>query len=292
MEIKDKVVRLVTLGLILLFGWVLYWGVIVPKRQGVKSLRQALGNMEFQINKILGEEVALRGGAMQAEQLEKELASLVVKIPSERDLPKIIDQLLNQVGAGLKINYSLVEPKEIKAEGKSRRIPIELRLKTTYPNFLTYLTQLDKLRAANRIDLLELRRPADKPEELDVHLILSVFVMPEGEEQRTEDFAKELIPKTTGLSPFKPARNIPASNGAEGLKPTGERGLEPVTATTAPKEVLPTLQGIMKGDFKAAIIDNEVLYVDDVMGGWRVVRITDHSVVMKKGGRNLTLEMK
>jgi Tfp pilus assembly protein PilO len=284
MDMREKIVRLVTLMLIVVLGFVLYRAFIIPKRQGIKSLRKNLKNIELQINNVLGEEVALRG-PLKGKELEEYLENLILKIPSERDIPRVINQLLTQVGKGLKIDYSLIQPKKLEPKGRYKKLPIELKFSTSYTHFNTYLSQLKALPEVFMIDRMDMRRMPGKPDRLHVHLIVSAFVMPGEVEERAEAIAKEAYPKVPKVSPFKPKR-IPKK-----VKP-GEEVRKAEEA--AEEEIEPTfiLQGIVRGDFKGAIINDHLVYVGDLIEGYRVLNVKENSVVLKKGHKLKILEMK
>ncbi|KPJ69000.1 hypothetical protein AMJ44_04855 [candidate division WOR-1 bacterium DG_54_3] len=281
MELRDRIIRLATFILILILGVILYRTFIIPKRKGIKSLKNNLKNIEFQMANVLGEEVALRGGAIEAEELEKTLEKLVLQIPSEKDIPKIINRFLTEVGKGLKIDYVLIQPQKLESEGRYKKLPIELEFTTTYAHFNSYLSQLKTLPEVFRIESLDMRRSPANPDQLYVHLLVSAFVMPGEVEEKIEAIGKETYPEVSPkVSPFKPVR-LPQK-----ITTTRERELV--------KGVEPTLnlQGIMRGELKAAIINDHVLYVDDTIEGYRIINIKENSVVLRKDGRIKILELK
>jgi len=274
MDLRDRIIRLATLILILILGFVLYRTFVVPKRKGIQSLQKNLKNIELQMANVLGEEVALRGGALEAEELEKHLEKLVLQIPSERDIPKIINRLLTEVGKGLKIDYTLIQPRELETEGRYKKLPIELKFNTTYLDFTSYLTQLKNLPEVFRIESLDMRRSPTDPNQLHIHLLVSAFVMPGEVERRIEAIASpEGYPKEPKVSPFKPKR-IPQ-------KIETRREVEAQVGEEPPL----VLQGIMRGELKAAIINDHVLYVDDTIEGYRIINIKENSVVLRKAGK-------
>ncbi len=282
MDIRDRITRLVTFMLILILGWILYRTLITPKRRGITSLKQNLKNIEYQISGVLGEEIDLRGGVLEAKQLEDHLKKLILKIPSERDIPDVINRFLTEVGKGLKIDYTLIQPKKLESEGRYKKLPIELEFTTSYAHFNTYLSQLSAMPEVFRIESMDMRRSPVQADRLHVHLLLSAFVMPGGVEEKVEAIAKEAYPEVPKVSPFKP-KAIP-------LKPRVGPGIPSpgVIRTETPL----TLQGIMRGDIKAAIINDTILYVDDVIEGYRVLNIRESSVVLRKGRRTKILRLK
>lgn len=281
MDRKDRLIRLITFMLILALGWILYRAFITPKRKGIKSLRQNLKNIEFQISNVMGEEVTLRGGEQEAEQMEDYLKKLILKIPSERDVPKIIDELLNQVGKGLNIDYTLIQPKKLEREGRYKRLPIELKFTTTYSHFNAYLSQLKALPEVIRIDNLDMRRSPAASDLVEIHLRLSAFVMPGEGEEKAEAIAKEAYPEPPPISPFRPQPAPPKPKPVAPRTETYQEIAEPSLK----------LQGIMRGEIKAAIINDEVVHVDSIIEGYRVINIKETSVVLRKGRRIKILKL-
>jgi|GEM_PF-896257 len=283
MEKRDKAVRLITFLLILLLGWILYRMLITPKRRGITSLRQSLKNIDLQIGSVLGEEVVLRGGADEVEQIEDHLKKLILKIPSEQDVPKIIDQLLTAVGKGLPIDYRLIQPKKVESEGRYKRLPIELKFATTYDAFNVYLSQLKSMPEVFRVDSLDMRRSPGNPEVVEVHLQLSAFVMPGEAERQAEAIVNAYPEKVPEASPFTPKR-IPAPKS----QPAAPK-LELEAPAVGEADL--TLQGIIQGEIKAALINDAIVHVDSVVEGYRVINIKPDSVVLKKGRRIKILKL-
>ena len=279
MNIQEKVTRLITLLLILILGWILYQAFIVPKQAGVKSLQKSLENIDFQINSVLGGDVALRGGVTEVEQLEEHLRKLILKIPSEKDIPKTIHKFLTQVGKGLKVDYSLIQPQKIETEGRYKKLPIELKFSATYNDFNVYLSQLKALPEIFRVEKLEMRRSPGFPDRLEIDLLVSAFVMPGDVEEKVEAIAAGAPPPIREVSPFTP-KTIVRKVEAAAEKPETEAEKEPVFV----------LQGILQGKIKGAIINEQLVSVDDVIGGYRILNIKEDSVVLRKGSRTIILK--
>ncbi|MBU0672462.1 MAG: type 4a pilus biogenesis protein PilO [Candidatus Margulisbacteria bacterium] len=273
MSNKEKIIKLIALLVILVLAFMSYRALVAPKRQGISNLQRSLENVELQMSSILGEKVSLKTGSTGAAELEKELENLTLKIPSESDLPRIINQLLTQTGQGLGLDYTLVEPKSAQKEGRYNKIPIELQFITTFSKLNTYLTQLDKLPQQIIIENLLLRRLAEKPGALEVQLTLAVFVMPGEETEKEPAITDSKILKIPTANPFRPggSRNTITTGNGQAQKPL-------------------KLQGIIRGNFSAAIINNQVVYVGDVINGYRVMNIRESSVVLIKNGKTLTLQ--
>jgi Tfp pilus assembly protein PilO len=282
MDVRDRITRLVTFVLILVLGFVLYRVLITPKRQGINSLRRNLKNIELQISGALGEEVILGTGAAGEEQLETFLQKLTLQIPSERDIPKIINKFLTEVGKGLNLDYGLIQPRSLKPKGHYKKLPIELKFSITYPQFNTYLTQLKSLPEVFVIESMDMRRMPGKADRLNVHLVVSAFVMPGAVEQKIEAITLEAYPEEPKASPFLPK-----------AVPTKPKATEaPSEAAVSEKPASPlVLQGILLGELKSAIINDQLIYIDDLIEGYRLINIKKDSVVLQKGRSIIRLRL-
>ena len=294
---QDKILRIVTLLLILIFGWVSYRAIITPKREGAKSIANSLKNIDFQINRFLGEEVALRGGSMQAAELKKELEQLSAKIPSEKELPRVIDQVLTRAGQGLKISYNFIEPKKAETEGKYKRVPVELEFVASYADFNTYISQLKKLPELIRADKLRIQRLPDDPTKLSVYILLSTFFMPKEEEENQAALPKEIFAETAAdTNPFQPIKALlPAFTGRaanpEQFRNEGGNQPESAPAPRASPEVF-VLTGVILGAVNAALINDSVVYLGDKIGNYQLVNVKERMATLKSGQRTLILKQK
>jgi Tfp pilus assembly protein PilO len=282
MDVRDRITRLATFILILILGFVLYRTLITPKRQGINSLKQNLKNIELQLSSVLGEEVTLGGGEAGEEELEDYLKNLILKIPSERDIPRVINQFLTQVGKGLSVDYSLIQPRSLQPKGRYQKLPIELKFSTNYEHFNTYLSQLKALPEVFVIDSMDMRRMPGKADRLNVHLVVSAFVMPGRVESKIEAITMEAYPEEPEASPFIP-RGFPPQ--PEAIKAPSEAA---VGETQAPSFIL---QGIVLGEFKSAIINDRLVYVDDLIEGYRVINIKQDTVILQRGRRVIKLQL-
>jgi Tfp pilus assembly protein PilO len=281
---RENIIKLLTLGLIVILGYISYTVFISPKSKGVRSLQQTLKRIETQLNSIFGEDVTLRGGTAQNEEILRQLEKLRKQIPSERDLTMVVDEIISKSGKGLSLDYKLIEPQELKAEGKYKRLPIKLGFATDYYGFLTYLTQLSQLPVIVVIDSLKMNRSAEFPGKLDIDLELSAFLMPAqpGEAKKAE---KETAPSLL-TNPFLVEEEI-----------TGEiRAIRPpipgLKSQKAPAGTGLKLQGIWKGKEIRAFINGKTVTAGDNMNGYQVDQIGDKKVVLTKGGKAYTLTLK
>ncbi|MFC1540533.1 type 4a pilus biogenesis protein PilO [Candidatus Margulisiibacteriota bacterium] len=280
MDTRDRIIRLTTFLLILILGFVLYRGLITPKRKGINSLKRNLQNIEGQIGSVLGEEVTLGGGAASEEQMEAFLLKLTKQIPSEKDIPQILNQFLNQVGKGLNVDYSLIQPQGLKPMGRYKKLPIELKFSTTYSHLNTYLTQLKSLPEVFMIDSMDMRRMPGQSDRLQVHLMVSAFVMPGGVEKIIQAITGEALPLAPQTSPFLP-HELPK-------KPVTDKTPSAVAVPDSPAPSF-NLKGILYGELKSAIVNDRLVYVGDLIDGYEVINIRENNVVLKKGRRIVKL---
>lgn len=281
---RENIIKLVTLALIVILGYISYTVFISPKSKGVKNLNITLKRIETQLNSIFGEDVTLRGGTAQNEEILRQLEKLRKQIPSERDLTMVVDEIISKSGKGLSLDYNLIEPQELKPEGKYKRLPIKLGFATNYYGFLTYLTQLSQLPVIVVIDGLKMNRSAEFPGKLDIGLELSAFLMPAqpGEAIKAE---KETAPSLL-TNPFLVEEEITGETSATRPPFPG------LTTTKAPTGTGLKLQGIWKGTEIRAFINGKAVTEGEKVDGYQVYQIGDKKVVLTKGGKTYTLTLK
>lgn len=287
MPTQQKIIRIIVFILILVLGYILYQTLISPKQKNYYNLKKTLDNINIQKNKVLLEQKDLKDLPKESAEIERKLESLVAKIPSEQDIPKIINNLLTEAGKGLNIDYQLIEPKNVIDEKIYKRVPIELRFIITYDNFNTYLSQLKNLQETIIIESLDMQRVPQERDKLMIHLLLSSFVMPRGKEEKRDSFIREPFPEVSVTKEASPFKSIKAPEKAKKEKP------KPETDKKAKKVEKPlVLQGIIGGDFKAALINDQVVYLNGVVNGYRVVEISESRVVLRKGRKTKILKTK
>jgi len=287
MPTQQKIIRIIVFFLILILGYVLYQTLILPKQNNYYNLKKTLDNINIQKSKVLVEQKDLKDLPKESADLEKKLESLVAKIPSEQDIPKIINNLLTDAGKGLNIDYQLIEPKNAIDEKIYKRVPIELRFIISYDNFNTYLAQLKKLKETIIIESLDMQRVPREQDKLMIHLLLSSFVMPKAKAEKGESFIRAPFPEISVTKEVSPFKSIKAPEKAKKEKP------KPKTDQKAKKVEKPlVLQGIIGGAFKAALINDQVVYLNGTVNGYRVVEISENRVVLRKGSKTKILKAK
>ena len=196
----------------------------------------------------------------------------------------------------MNIDYNLIQPKALVKEGRYKKMPIELNFATTYSSFITYLTRLRGMPEMFIIESLELKRSPANPVRLEVRLTVAAFVMPREGSDVAKAISSAPYPEVAApaVSPFKP-ENKPKPKEVKKAPTPVVKAKEPVIQKA---EIELCLQGIIqtgeiKGKaIKAAIINDKIMYIDDKIGGYRIVNIRADYVVLKRGRqtRKLMLE--
>jgi len=274
---QDKIIKLVTLGLILILGFVSYRVFIIPKAQGVRLLRQTIKKVDQQIASLFGEEVVLKGGLEQQEALMKQLEELASKVPSERDLPRIMDEVITQATKGLDIDFKFIEPQEVIPKGNYKKFPLKVVLVSSYFDFLAYLSQLSQISATVDIGNLSMKKGTDNPQMLETELTMYLFVLP-AEAGEPQGKAQALAP-TFQVDPFNRTQT---SLGLKEILGEEKKESEPAVR----------LQGIWKGREVRAFINNKIVKAGEAFEDYQVESIGAKDVVLTKGGKRYTLKLK
>lgn len=281
---KENVIKLVTLGMIVILGYISYQVFISPKSKGIKNLKTTMKRIETQLNSIFGEDVTLRGGAAQNEDVLRQLEKFKQQIPSENDLPRVVNDIISQSGKGLKIDYTLIEPQELKTEGKYKRLPIKLGFTANYYGFLAYLTQLSQLSVITVTDSLRMNRNPVTPDKLDINLELSAFLMPAAPGEPKKAGKETILSLLT--NPFKKDEEV--TNEVQAEKTAGPAF--PTRKTAAGPGL--KLQGVWKGKEVRAFVNGRTVKAGEKVDGYLVNEIRDKKVVLTKGGKTYTLTLK
>jgi hypothetical protein len=234
----------------------------------INSLRDTLRSIDNEIDSIVPRETIIKEGLDIREVVKKELEDLMKKIPTEQEVPFIIDDLLSKVGAGLSVDYKFIQPQPIASEGNYSRLPLKVNFVSDYTDFNLYLKQLKKLPTTVRIDTLSLNKTAAPPK-LAVDMLLSAFVMPGAPpEAARKEFS---LRKAYVFDPF--FRPSELSGGEKGKK--------------GPTFVL---EGIWEGREKRAVINDRLISKGGSVDGWELISIGRNEVTLGKEGKTLTIQ--
>ncbi len=268
---KENIIKIATVVLALVLGLLIYGILIAPKKQVVANLRKNITRMRSQIKTITGNETFSTGGPAEQKKFEKELAILKAKIPTDKEIPRVIDQIVAQAGKGIKIDYDLIQVKNIVTENNYKRLSIDLRFATTFSSFDRYLSQLKHLPTAVRIDNLNIQTPAAGSGGISVQMAISVFVLPEA--IRAASAAKPKEYAASSANPFYSKKNLPAA--APAAAPV-------ITRVVTPEAI--KLQGIFSvKSSKMALINDKIVTKGGTVNGYTVIEIGDNRVILQKG---------
>ena len=263
----QKIVAVVLIVGVVVWGY--YNFLYKPKVKKIESLKKQLHTVELELKLVAPPEMILKKGVDVRDLIKIELDELMKKIPTEKEVPYIIKDLVTEVGKGLNIDYNLIKPGAVKPEGKYKRLPLTVDFFGDYSDLNLYLKELKKLPATIRIDKLNLNRTS-KPPEIQVKMVMSAFVMPGGTSKKGEFRAER---KAYLFDPF-----FKLEVGKSETTKSEKQGYE--------------LQGIWYGEkVKRAFINNKVLSIGDKIDGFIVSRITKEEVDLKKSGVIITLKL-
>jgi len=265
MPLWQRVVAIVlTAGLVL---WLYYTYLYFPKVSEIGRLKNTLRTVELEIEMIAPKDTVIKDGMDIEAIIRKEIEGLMKKIPTEQEVPFIIDELISSVGRGLSIDYKLIQPKNLISEGKYKRLPLKVDFESRYTDFNQYLRALKRLPATVRVDRLTLDK-TKAPPNLIAKMDLSIFVLPGAPPEKKEE--RIGISKHYLFDPF--------------FKPTEIKDEE------KEKFVL-ELQGIWMGQYHRAIINGKVLQVGESIAGYKLLAIKSSEVSLLKDGRKVTLKL-
>lgn len=249
--------------------WGYYSFLCAPKIREINSLRSTLKSVQTEIELIAPQETVVKGGVSVKELIGREIEDLMRKIPTEREIPFIIDELISGVGKGLNIDYRFIQPQKIVTEDKYKRLPLKVSFTADYTDINLYLKQLKNLPATVRIDTFSLEKTPTAPK-LSTNMALSIFIMP----------VAEMTPKEEKPLPRKPYLFDPFFKLIESLEGEKEK-----------KRPSLELQGIWKGRSIRAIINNKVVSVGDSVNGNEVIEIRPDGVTLFKDNKKINLKL-
>ena len=250
-------------------AWGYYNYFYMPKISEINSLKNTLRTVEQEIELITPPEGVIKEGMDIKELIRGEIERLMKKIPTEQEVPFIIDELISRVGEGLNIDYRLIQPQAIVSEGKYKRLPLKVSFVSDYTDLHLYMRELKGLPATVRIDRLSLNKTSDPPK-LMVNMTLSIFIMPGGRVTKKEEVA--MAKKPYLFDPFFKLFEVEV----------GEK---------EKKKIPLELQGIWKGRTYKAIINDKVLGIGDSIAGYEVIEIGEKEVTLLKGGSKFILKL-
>lgn len=258
-------------------SWLCYSYVYRPKLVEIKDLRTKLKDIDLEMTMILGEKVVLKKGQEKVALLQKELEEMMKKIPTEQEVPFLLNQFISEIGKGLNIEYTAIEPKDLAKEGNYKILPLQVSFNSDYPIVTSYLSQLKSLPSTIRVDNLIIRRTLGsqaQPAQLEIGMNLSAFVMPGKAIKNTESEAR---PPLYFANPFEESQKAAVKPDGTQKKKISETGL--------------ILQGLWKGKETKVFINDKMVGIGDSVDGYKLISIKEDKVVVQKGGKRYTLPL-
>lgn len=267
----QKFVAAILLGTAVL--WLSFSYVFSPKITEIQNLKKNLNMIDNEIKVLQGDSTIIKNGQDIRALLQKELEDLLAKIPTEDEVPYLLEEFIAKVGRGINIEYKLLKPAETQSEKDYRKLPIRIELSGQYDDFNSYLIQLKELPATLRVDRLDLRRSKD-PYRLDIALDISAFVLPgKPIRSREKNAAAPLYLK----DPFiLPAIEIPAAPSA---KPKAASGFKL------------KLEGFWQGKEKKAFISGQAVGEGATILGYKVESISGKNVILTRNKKKYILKI-
>ena len=260
----QKILAVILIAVVVIWGSYNY--LYKPKLAEIDSLKNTLEMIDLEIKIIVPDEKILEDEAKLKKIIKTELEELIAKIPTEAEVPFIIEKFISEVGKGLNIDYNLIQPQPVVSEGKYKRLPLKVDFISDYMDLNSYLTKLKTLPSTIRTDELDLKRTGELPK-LQVHMLLSSFVMPGEAPAKAWQFQR------------KPYLYDPFFKPEEKAKVVIPKKKEDIV-----------LQGIWKGKKYIAFINDKAVEVNQYINGYKVIKIEDNKVILQKDRKIYTLE--
>jgi Tfp pilus assembly protein PilO len=243
-----------------------------PLRE-VKELTIKLVHIDLELMSMLGPRVEVKKGEEMKANLEKELRGMVQTIPTEAEIPFLLNQFVTQVGKGLNVEYTAIEPRGVVPRKGYAVLPIQVSFTSEFPGVTAYINQLNSLPTTIKIDNLVINRLDGNPPRLDVGMNLSAFVISGKPEKDIKVSAKS---PQFHSDPFleKDTASV-ETDLAKGVSLAGDF----------------VLQGFWKGNKIKAFINDQIVGVGDSIEGYKVIKISGNQVKLKKGKDTITLTL-
>jgi type IV pilus assembly protein PilO len=137
------------IAVVALYGWLLMW----PLWEEMNTQDASLQKLKVEVAKQ--QEIAAKMPKLNAEikNLEKQLDAALVKLPEEKDIPKLLTQV-NTLGQRMGLEFLLFRPGTPVKKGFYAEMPIDMRVEGMYHTLGGFLDQVSKLeRIVNVSDL-------------------------------------------------------------------------------------------------------------------------------------------
>jgi type IV pilus assembly protein PilO len=128
------------IAVVALYGWLLMW----PLWEEMNTQDASLQKLKTEVAKQ--QEIASKMPKLNAEikNLEKQLDAALVKLPEEKDIPKLLTQV-NTLGQRMGLEFLLFRPGTPVKKGFYAEMPIDMRVEGMYHTLGGFLDQVSKL---------------------------------------------------------------------------------------------------------------------------------------------------
>lgn len=128
------------IAVVALYGWLLMW----PLWEEMNTQDASLQKLKVEVAKQ--QEIAAKMPKLNAEikNLEKQLDAALVKLPEEKDIPKLLTQV-NTLGQRMGLEFLLFRPGTPVKKGFYAEMPIDMRVEGMYHTLGGFLDQVSKL---------------------------------------------------------------------------------------------------------------------------------------------------
>ena len=274
---RNEIVAVVV-TLVLLYGINNY--LYKPKFMEINKLKASLKQLNDEITKITGGPLPIKDTNVIRTMMRKELDDLSAKMPSEGDTPYLINNFISDIGKGLNIDYTTIQPSSLVDEQQFKRLPLHVEFSGTFADLNSYLEQLKQLPVTVRVDTMDLTKVTDK-NLLNVNMALSEFVLPGPSTKPASSGTEE----SNGVSLLKDPFYVPTEKSSAAVESAA-------VAAPAPKGIKAMrYMGYVNGVVQRAIINDDVLKAGDTILGYKLLKIRKDSVTLTKDGENYELQI-
>ena len=255
---------------LLAISWLFFTNMYQPKSKAINTIKKTLKSVDEEIATARNSSQTVIEKGQNADKLIKDqLEKLIEKIPTEKEIPYLLNAFFAQIGSNQNIDYRFISPKELKSKGSYLEFPIDTSFQADYLDFNYFLKALKSLPSTIRIDMLQITKSPD-PTKLRVDMSLTAFVIP--------DQPQKVLPKNDfGTSYVDPFELQVAEKKLTAFKTQNYVGLR--------------LEGFWRGSETMAFINGKVVKVGESINGYRLVTIGDNSVTLTKAKRKVTIKL-
>ena len=145
-----------------LYGYLLMWPLYEEMDKHEATLKKLKGEIEAK------QRIAANRPKLEAEikSMEKELDEALVRLPEEKDIPKLLTQV-NTLGQQTGLEFLLFRPSAPVRKGFYAEVPIDIRVEGQYHTvgvFLDRVSKLERIVNVSDIRVTPLAAAAQKPD--------------------------------------------------------------------------------------------------------------------------------